>query len=53
MQEDLHETDRRFLRLLRQVNMGELKTLLRFQACELWRRIAIEREIERRHRGIG
>jgi hypothetical protein len=45
---DRHEEDRAFLEELREIGERTLKVLLQFQACEAWKRIAIEREITRR-----
>ena len=46
---DRHEEDQEFLATLKAAGREELAMLLKFQACEAWKRIAIEREIERRH----
>jgi len=45
---DRHEEDREFLRQLKKVTDHELTVILRWQACETWKRIAIEREQVRR-----
>lgn len=45
---DLHQEDLDFLDTLKNATKNELDVLLRFQACEAWRREAIEREIRRR-----
>ena len=45
---DRHEADQEFLANLKAASREELAMLLKFQACEGWKRIAIEREIERR-----
>lgn len=42
---DLHQEDRDFLETLKTATKSELGVLLRFQACEPWRRAAIERAI--------
>lgn len=45
---DRHEEDRAFLKELRKFDERRLAIFLEFQACEAWKRIAIEREIVRR-----
>jgi hypothetical protein len=45
---DMHEQDRQFLQELKEASLDELLINLQFQACEDWRRIAIERELDKR-----
>lgn len=44
----MHELDREFLRELKIMSDKELIIQLKYQSCEDWRRIAIEREMDRR-----
>ena len=50
MEEDKHEQDIQFLVELRDSTLEELFMNLQYQSCELWRKIAIIREIERREK---
>ena len=45
---DRHKEDQEFLADLRHVDRQTLVMLLRFQSCEMWKKIAIEREMLRR-----
>lgn len=45
---DPHQEDLTFLDQLKTATKFELSVLLRFQACEAWRRVAVQREIKRR-----
>jgi hypothetical protein len=45
---NLHDHDRDFLKEIRRMSDKELHIHLKYQSCEEWRRVAIEREMERR-----
>lgn len=45
---DSHDQDYEFLQNLRSMSSRELHVFRMFQACEPWRRVAIEREMQRR-----
>jgi hypothetical protein len=44
----MHEEDRDFLKEIKTISDSEIRIYLTFQACEDWRRVALEREFERR-----
>jgi len=48
MQEDRHQQDIDFLEELKGMTLYELHLTLQFQACEVWKQIAVDREIARR-----
>ena len=47
MSADLHQEDLEFMATLKVATVEELRVLLRWQACEPWRHVAILRAIHR------